>query len=211
MKITSLPSRAPRPRSGRLFGMTITVAIAGLLVSCGSQSVHPLATPADTSLDARLRGTWLLATYPQDSLHYARVDFDSELGPVFSVLDTASLQKAKLKFVRLGEHWFVDVQLMSWEHSPGWLRATAIDSMKLQHGILRLEWDSDTITARGFAAWALVDYNKRHPWQVGMKVVSYYSTDVTLTDATPKLRRFVASVADADSMFNNGLRFVRQR
>ena len=202
-------SRSTRPRCPNLW---LVIATAGFLSSCAPDSVHPLATPADTSLDERLRGAWMIANFPQDSVQYSRVDVGSAQGSIMVVRDSLFYEELALRFVHLGGRWFVDAQPESLKYyRPDDEDPARIRREKKQHFLMRLEIRSDTIEAHGFEGGNLGEFRRQHPGELALKEKSsYYTTSYTLTDRTPELRRFVARIADVDSMFGDGgLVFVR--
>ena len=205
-------SRSTRPRCPNLW---LVIATAGFLSSCAPDSVHPLATPADTSLDDRLRGAWVIADSPQDSVRYFRVDVGSAQGSVLVARGSTFYEEWALRFVHLGERWFADAQPQSLKFA--WTDAKTpalIRKAKKQHFLMRLEIRSDTIEAHSLAGENLGEFRLQHRRELGLKEelgpFLNYGNSYTLTDRTPELRRFVARIANVDSMFHDGgMTFVR--
>jgi hypothetical protein len=181
------------------------IAAAALLPSCAPNAAHPLATAADTVLDDRLRGRWVISGFPQDSAQSSRVDVGSGRGSTLIARDSTSYREMGLRFVRLGGRWFVDAQLESAQ--TGEMDADDLAEMrksKQMHVLMRLEISADSIEARAFEGSSLAGYHRQHPGEFGLKEVSsMYSTSYILTDKTPALRRFVARIATVDSMFHD--------
>ena len=202
-------SRSTRPRCPNLW---LVIAAAALLPSCAPNAIHPLATAADTVLDDRLRGQWVVSGFPQDSVRSSRVDVRSGRSSTLIVRDSTSYHEMALRFVRLGGRWFVDAQLESAQ--TGEMGADDLAGKrksKQVHALMRLEISADSIEARTFEGWRLAGYHRKHRGEFGLKEESsMYLTTYVLTDKTPALRRLVARIANVDSMFqDHGMTFVR--
>jgi hypothetical protein len=193
---------------------TVAAVVSGS--SCNEepiQSIHPLATAADTVLPARWnheRRTWEFRT--GNSVYWSRIEFDPDYRTLSIVPNSETRVRYAARLVRLGIVWYLEVgPIRPWlPDSTSWLVGAPMpDSIFLFY---RFEERGDSLLqVRPLADWSVNHFAESHPGllRVIPLVVNKKDGDRhwVLSSETAELRHFLGHFGPADSLFRSSTEY----
>lgn len=192
-------------------------AVLLLVLGCScvpAWSAREIAGRADKSVVSRLAGEWVRPPEPWgppgDELSLTMTPGKTSQ---FRFARGANVERWTINPVKLGNRTFADVKLASTANDSITLATWGVpaDTLRRYHLLARLDQHGDTLKV-GF-----LDDDAAFGWLEETRVdlaydrIETHGTDLTLLDRTDRIRLFLKTAEDVDSLFAPPVVFVRGR